>query len=88
MVLRVIVCDAAELSGQDLEFVDALARLQLAARRRGFRIRLQDPPPDLAQLLELCGLGEALGVQAGREPEHREEARGVQEEGDAGDPPA
>ena len=89
-----ILCDAAELSGHDLEVVDALARLQLAARRRGFRIQLQNVPPDLAELLELCGLaqvlrmGDALRVDAGREPEHREEPGGVEEEGDPPDPVA
>ncbi len=94
LVHRVIVCDAAQLSGSDLETVEALARLQLEARRRGFRVQLRHVPPELAELLELCGLaevlrlGDALGVDAGRQAEHREEAGGVQEEGDAGDPVA
>ena len=90
-----IVCDAAELTASDLETVEALARLQLEANRRGFRVHLRNVPPDLAELIELCGLAqvlrlggaldEASGVDAGRQPEHREESSGVQEEGDAGD---
>jgi hypothetical protein len=83
MVPRSSPCDAAEL-----ELVDALARLQLAARRRGLRLQLRVVPAELAELLELCGLGELLGLESGRQPEHREEAGGVQEEGDAGDPVA
>lgn len=89
---RVVVCDARHLARGGLGTVDALARLQLAARRRGCRVELRNVPPDLAQLLELCGLAEvlrlsdALGVDPGRQPEHREEASGIQEEGDSGDP--
>jgi anti-anti-sigma regulatory factor len=88
----VILCDAAELTGPDLDTVDALARLQLSARRRGCRVELRNVPPDLAELLELCGLAQvlrladALGVDPRRQPEHREEAGGVQEEGDPRDP--
>jgi anti-anti-sigma regulatory factor len=72
----------------DLELVDALARLQLVARRRGLRLWLRNVPPDLTELLQLCGLGEILGVETRRQPEHREVAGGVQEEGDARDPVA
>jgi hypothetical protein len=88
MVSRSSPCDAAEISAQDLALVNALARLQLAARRRGLRLRLRNVPADLVELLELCGLGEVLGLEPGRQPEHREEAGGVQEEGDARDPVA
>ena len=40
----------------DLEVVDALARLQLAARRAGRSIRLVNPSQELRDLLELAGL--------------------------------
>jgi anti-anti-sigma regulatory factor len=51
----------ARLAGRvDLELVDRLARLTLAARRRGEALRLHDPPPDLRRLLELCGLDDVL----------------------------
>ena len=36
--------------------VDALARLQLAARRRGCRVRLSTTSPELCDLVELMGL--------------------------------
>lgn len=46
----------------DLVTIDALARLQLAARRLGCAVRVRHPPPDLSCLLELTGLADALGV--------------------------
>ena len=66
----------------DLGTVDALARLQLAGRRLGFDVRLT-PTEELLELLELCGLVEVLW-----QPEEREEAFGVEEERQLGDPPA
>ncbi len=46
----------------DLEVVDALARLQLAAGRRGWSVHLRDPSPELCALLELSGLAGVLGA--------------------------
>lgn len=40
----------------DLGFVEGLLRVQLAARRFGWSIRLQDVRPDLLELVELVGL--------------------------------
>jgi len=40
----------------DLSVVDGLARLQLAARRVGYSIRLRGAPSQLRELLELAGL--------------------------------
>ena len=58
----------------DLALVDALARLQLAARRQGRQIRIVNPPPELVELLDLVGLRvEVLG-----EPEDGEQP-GVEE---------
>ncbi len=45
----------------DLSVVDDLARMQLAARRLGCSIGLRDAWPELTELLELLGLGEAIG---------------------------
>ncbi|WP_445150583.1 hypothetical protein [Baekduia sp. Peel2402] len=55
----------------DLVLVDALARLALAAQRRGWRIRIDGtPPPQLGALLALCGLDRVLGlVEPQRQPE-------------------
>jgi hypothetical protein len=60
--------------GPNLEVVDELARLQLAARRLGCSIRLRDLGEELSQLLDLVG----LRVEVGWETECREEV-GVEE---------
>ena len=72
------------LSGEGapgLPVVQALARLQLMARRTGGRIRLEQVSSALAELLDLAGLrGEVCG-----QAEDREEVPGVQEGVDADD---
>jgi anti-anti-sigma regulatory factor len=68
-----------------LATVDALARLQLAARRRGCELRLRGLPRELRELIELAGLTAVLGVEPRREAEEREERLGVEEEGELGD---
>lgn len=73
----------------DLAVVNELARLQLAARRAGCRVRLEDVCAALAELLELAGLRrEAGGLrrEAGGQAEGREELAGLQERVDPGDP--
>jgi hypothetical protein len=40
----------------DLGFVEDLLRVQLAARRFGWSIRLRDVQPELRELVELVGL--------------------------------
>lgn len=55
----VVTVDLAGLP-LDLGVVDALARLQLAVRRAGGRVRLAQGGPDLGALLGLCGLDDAL----------------------------
>lgn len=59
----------------DLTVVDAVARWQLRARRRGGHIVVWGLSDDLAALLDLVGL---LG-EVGGEPEPGEEAVGVEE---------
>ena len=44
----------------DAVTVDALARLQLAAQRRGCRIRLENASPELKELVALMGLSDVL----------------------------
>ncbi|PZS24891.1 MAG: hypothetical protein DLM61_20970 [Pseudonocardiales bacterium] len=69
----VLVCGDAEvaswpLAGWDcpgLAVVDELARLQVAARRLGYSIRLRDAGTELCELLDLVGLGEVRAVPAG-----------------------
>ncbi|AQU66861.1 STAS domain-containing protein [Streptomyces niveus] len=54
------VCDVGALGRPTAVTVNALARLQLVARRRGCRIRLSGAGPELLLLLELVGLTEVF----------------------------
>jgi hypothetical protein len=54
--------DVSWLVDVDLAIVDALARLQLAARRSGRSLRLHGPCPMLAWWLERTGLSEVISV--------------------------
>jgi hypothetical protein len=92
----VFVCDVGALVEPDIGAVDALARLQLAARRSGCRIALQGVRPDMRDLVALMGLTDVLRCggapstgstfEAGGQPEQREEPLRVEEEADPGDP--
>ncbi|MFD9509836.1 STAS domain-containing protein [Streptomyces mirabilis] len=77
----VVVCDVAGLGPPGLATVDALARMQLAARRAGGRVRLRAPAPPLLLLLDLVG----LRFEVEGEAEEREPALGVQEAVEPGD---
>ncbi|GAA0659392.1 hypothetical protein GCM10009535_43420 [Streptomyces thermocarboxydovorans] len=78
----VVVCDVGGLGPPGLAAVNLLARLQLAARRAGGRIRLRDPDPALCSLLDLVG----LRFEVEGQPEQREPALGVEEAVEPGDP--
>jgi hypothetical protein len=80
-----IVCDVGALT-PDAPAVDALARLQLTARRLGLEIQLRNASGELRQLLDLVGLRDVLRVEAGGQAEQREQRLGVEEEGELGDP--
>ena len=90
----IIECDVAGVIEADCATVDAVARLQLDARRRGREIVLRNASPELQELLELSGLTDVIrcadgsGVEVVRQPEEREEAGGVEKKGDAADPSA
>ncbi|MEV3860524.1 STAS domain-containing protein [Streptomyces sp. NPDC050095] len=87
-----VICDVSGVTGTDFATIDALARMQLAARRAGGRIRLRDPSPKLALLLQLAGLADTLGLSGSggqplRKAEQREPALAeVQEAVESGDP--
>jgi hypothetical protein len=66
-----IVCDVGALA-PDVAAVDALARLQLTARRLGHEILLRDASTELQELLDFVGLRDVLRVEAGRQAEQRE----------------
>ncbi len=82
---RTIVCDVSGVAANAVA-LDALARLQLHARRLGMRVRLRGASTDLLDLLDLAGLREVLGVESGGQVEEREERLGVEEERELGDP--
>jgi hypothetical protein len=87
------VYDAGALAA-DVQAVEALARLQLDARRRGCKARVQGASSELQELLAFCGLSfvlgsnPSLGVEVERQPEEREDGLGVEEERHLGDFPA
>ncbi|MFE4666238.1 STAS domain-containing protein [Streptomyces sp. NPDC056716] len=78
-----VVCDVAGLGPPGLAAVDLLARLELAARRSGGRIRLRAPDLALRALLDLVGLRFEMEGQ----PEQREPALSVEEAVESSDPP-
>ena len=80
-------CDVRSLRA-DVAAIDALARLQLAARQAGFELRLLHASAELTCLIDLTGLAGVLRVEPGRQPEEREQGRGVEEEAQLDDPAA
>jgi len=55
----VVLCDVSSVE-VDAVTVDALARLQLAARRHGCRVRLSGASPELRDLVAFMGLRDVL----------------------------
>jgi ABC-type transporter Mla MlaB component len=78
-------CDVGGVRAPDLGTVEALARVELTAKRLGADVRLRGASVELLELLALCGLPLELAPEGEREPEEREEPRGVEEERDPGD---
>jgi hypothetical protein len=83
------VIDGARFTRPDLATVNALARLQLAANRLGWTVRLRNPTAELCALLDFLGLADvvALPLEPGGEAEGGEQL-GVEEVVEAGDAPA
>lgn len=87
---EVVTCDVAGMSGPAKGIIDALARLQLTARRCGGTIRLLHPRPELLELLRVVGLTDQFPVTAALSPERvrdveESEQRGVEEGVEADD---
>lgn len=61
----VVSCDVAGLYA-DAPTVDALARLQLAARRQGWQLRFRNAPAQLSELVAFMGLSEVLRTSSNR----------------------
>lgn len=85
--MAALVCD---LSGAQATAatVDVLARIALALRRKGSRLRLSHASVELVELIEFMGLTGVLGVEPGRQAEEREERVGLEEERELDDPAA
>jgi len=81
-----IVLDADLVGEPDLRAIDLLARLQLAARRAGLELRLRNATDELLELVAFAGLADVLRLEAGGQPEEREERLGVEEERELDDP--
>jgi len=90
----VVVCDVSELVDPDAVTVDALARMQLTARRIGRKVRFRNACDELQDLLALIGLSDAvpcgpgLPLESWGETEEREKGPRIEEERDPGDLPA
>ena len=61
-----VVCEVAGVDA-DAVAVDALARLGLAARRYGARVRLQGASPALHEIVAFAGLSKALPAEVSYE---------------------
>jgi ABC-type transporter Mla MlaB component len=86
-----VVCDVGAVAYPDAGTVEALARMQLTARRLGGRMMLRNACGKLRDLLTLSGLSDVLPCDELRletrgHAEEREPARGIEEEGDPADP--
>ncbi len=88
----VVICHVGAITDPDVVTIEALARLQLAARRLGRRIRLSGAGDQLRELLAVTGLCDVLPLHEGLpleswwQTEQREQALGVEERVDRDDP--
>ena len=87
-----LVCDAGAIVTPDAVAVDALARLQLTARRSGRELRVRRASRELQDLVAFMGLGGVVplsagsGLEPGRQTEEREQRVRVKEKRDPADP--
>ena len=84
-----LACDVSQITQPDERALEALARLQLTAKRLGVSIRLDNAVSGLVDLVALVGLSDVLvcaesGVEVDRQVEEREEV-GIDEEVHRGD---
>jgi ABC-type transporter Mla MlaB component len=83
-----VVCDVQRCRA-DCVTVEALCRLQLAARRQGCTLALRHASTELLDLVAFMGLEEVLpgsGFESGGQSEEREHRLGVEEERELPDP--
>jgi ABC-type transporter Mla MlaB component len=58
-----VVCDVSAITAPDAVSLDALARVQLVARRAGIPVGMHNAPAVLLDLLALVGLDEATSSE-------------------------
>jgi hypothetical protein len=80
-----IDCDVSALA-PTADAIDALARLQLAARRLGLQVRIRHASAELQELLAFVGLRDALRIEMEGQTEQGEQRLGVEEERELDDP--
>jgi ABC-type transporter Mla MlaB component len=73
--VRAVICDVAALRQPDAATVDALARLQLTARRLGHRVQLHSASRELRELIAFIGLSAVLQLGAASGPRAETEER-------------
>ena len=88
-----VICDVGAILHPDAGTIEALARMQLTARRTGGRLELRGACGHLRDLLTLSGLTDVLPcdelpLEAVGQAKQGEPARGIEEEGDPADPVA
>lgn len=91
---NVIICDVGHITAPDAVTVEALARLQLTARRLGRDIRICGASRGLRDLVAFAGLSDVLplaallagSAEAGGQAEQREQAIGVEKRVEPPDP--
>jgi ABC-type transporter Mla MlaB component len=85
----VALCDVSDVGRVDAVTVDALARLQLAARRHGCQIRLEHASQPLCELLAFMALRDVMpgesALEPGRQAEQRKQPLRAEEEGQLAD---
>lgn len=91
--VEVATCRVCGPAPPDLSVVEAVARLQLAANRLGWSVRVLDPSRELCELLDLVGLADVvacaprLSLETGRQAAGGEHL-GVEEVVPPGDLPS
>jgi ABC-type transporter Mla MlaB component len=82
----VVMCDVGRIVEPDAVTVEALARLQLTARRFGRYLTICRANHRLLDLMTFVGLSDVLSVESARQAEQRTEPVGVEERADPPDP--
>ena len=72
MATETVILNCARIENASVAAVDYIARLRLDLKRSGCRLCLARPSQELADLIDLLGLAEALGVEVERQTEERE----------------